>query len=261
MKNINILLLTFLLGACSVDDKEPNIIKPYFIGDTKITPPTTPPPSNGSNTGSGLIAYYPFNGNANDASGNNNHGIVDGAKLSNDRFVVANKAYRFSDGNEIVVRNSNSLNLPNAFTFNLWVNMLSTTGRNGNNAITTNSEQCIFTKNCDGGHLRCAIYPQSNGTFLLETYANNGFQTTIPFQLNQWKMISIIYDGTTLKHFVNGNLIASKSITLNLGLTNNSDLVIGNMGCFTYYFNGLIDDFRVYNRALSDNEIQTLFKQ
>lgn len=74
-------------------------------------------------------------------------------------------------------------------------------------------------------------------------------------------MISIIYDGTTLKQLVNGNLIASKSITLNLGLTNNSDLVIGNMGCFTYYFNGLIDDFRVYNRALSDTEVQTLLKQ
>lgn len=155
----------------------------YFIGDTKTTPSDNTPPNNSNNTGSGLIAYYPFNGNANDASGNNNQGRVNGATLSNDRFGVANKAYKFSDGNEIVVRNNNGLNLPNAFTFNLWVNMLSTTGRNGNNAITTNSKQCIFTKNCDGGHLRCAIYPQSNGTFLLETYANTDFKLRFLFNL------------------------------------------------------------------------------
>ena len=43
----------------------------------------------------GLVAYYPFNGNANDESGNGNHGIVDGAALSMDRFGNLNSAYLF----------------------------------------------------------------------------------------------------------------------------------------------------------------------
>ena len=45
---------------------------------------------------SGLIAYYPFNGNANDESGNSNNGSVLGASLSGDRFGNENSAYTFN---------------------------------------------------------------------------------------------------------------------------------------------------------------------
>ncbi len=207
----------------------------------------------------GLIAYYPFNGNANNTVGTANNGVVSGAVLANDRFGSANRAYRFNDGNRITVTNNSGLDLPNAFTFNVWVNMLSKTGRDGNGNITDNSEQCIFTKNCDAGHLRTAIYPQANGTFLLQTFANNGDEIAIPFQLNQWKMISIVYDGTTLKQLVSGVVASTKTTTLNLALTNANDLVIGNMGCWIYYFNGILDDFRIYNRALSDAEVSQLY--
>ena len=44
----------------------------------------------------GLVAYYPFNGNANDASGNGNHGTVNGAILANDQNGNQNKAYEFT---------------------------------------------------------------------------------------------------------------------------------------------------------------------
>ena len=43
----------------------------------------------------GLVAYYPFNGNANDESGNGNHGTVNGATLANDQNGNENKAYEF----------------------------------------------------------------------------------------------------------------------------------------------------------------------
>jgi len=59
------------------------------------------------NLDSGLVAHYPFNGNANDESGNANHGTVNGATHTTDRFGNANKAYCF-DG----VSNSE-----NMFTF------------------------------------------------------------------------------------------------------------------------------------------------
>ena len=59
------------------------------------------------NIDSGLVAHYPFNGNANDESGNGNDGTVNGATLTTDRFGNANKAYSF-DG----VSNSE-----NMFTF------------------------------------------------------------------------------------------------------------------------------------------------
>ena len=51
----------------------------------------------------GLVAYYPFNGNANDASGNGNNGIVNGATLASDRFGRANQAYSFNGTNNYVL--------------------------------------------------------------------------------------------------------------------------------------------------------------
>ena len=210
-------------------------------------------------TTNGLVLYLPMDGNANDASGNNNNGVVTGATLGNDRFGVANKAYRFNDGNRISVTNTASLALTNAFTFSIWVNMQSNTGRDGNGVVSTTPQQCLFTKNCDNGQIRSSISPQSNGTYILQTYANAGDQLAIPFQLNQWKHIVSTYDGTTLKQFVNGSLVSTKTVALSLALSNSYNLVIGNMGCYVYYFNGFMDEFRMYNRALSDTEVTTIY--
>ena len=65
----------------------------------------------------GLVGYWPFNGNANDESGNGNNGTVNGATLTTDRFGVISKAYSF-DGvdDQIDIQNSNNLNFTNTFT-------------------------------------------------------------------------------------------------------------------------------------------------
>ena len=71
----------------------------------------------------GLVAYYPFNGNANDASGNGNNGTVCGAVLTTNRFGVPNSAYDF-DGATTYIRvpDSDSLELTNDFSLSVWVN-------------------------------------------------------------------------------------------------------------------------------------------
>lgn len=72
---------------------------------------------------SGLVAYYPFNGNTNDASGNGNHGTVAGAVPANDRFGNANSAYGFDGVNDLVsIPNSTSLNISDnhAMSVALW---------------------------------------------------------------------------------------------------------------------------------------------
>ena len=69
----------------------------------------------------GLVGWWPFNGNANDESGNNNNGTVNGATLTTDRIGIANSAYSF-DGksNNIIIQNSKSLN-PNSISLNVWI--------------------------------------------------------------------------------------------------------------------------------------------
>ena len=62
-----------------------------------------------ANLNTGLVAYYPFSGNANDESGNSNHGIVHDAMLTNDRNGNPNSAYRFSVGNWIEIPDDDSI--------------------------------------------------------------------------------------------------------------------------------------------------------
>ena len=69
----------------------------------------------------GLVGYWPFNGNANDESGNNNNGTVSGATLTTDRFGNANKAYSFDGTNDYIsVLDNNSLDLTNQLTLSAW---------------------------------------------------------------------------------------------------------------------------------------------
>lgn len=71
----------------------------------------------------GLVAYYPFKGNSNDASGNNNHPVFNNANLTSDRFGQPNEAYHFNGvDNYMQILNSPSLNMPNTeLSLSLWV--------------------------------------------------------------------------------------------------------------------------------------------
>ena len=74
-----------------------------------------------TNLTNGLIAYYPFNGNANDESGNELNGLVNGATLTTDRFGKSNSAYLFSNNQEITIPNTSNLNTY-PLTISLWYN-------------------------------------------------------------------------------------------------------------------------------------------
>jgi hypothetical protein len=72
----------------------------------------------------GLVAYYPFNGNANDQSGNGNNGVVHGANLTNDRTGTNNQAYSFNGRNNYIsIPFSNSIAVQNEITVSVWLYM------------------------------------------------------------------------------------------------------------------------------------------
>ena len=71
----------------------------------------------------GLVAYYPFDGNANDDSGNGNNGTVNGATLTTDRFGNANSAYSFDGQSYIRVPHTNMLNFGTGdYSLSVWAN-------------------------------------------------------------------------------------------------------------------------------------------
>jgi len=78
----------------------------------------------------GLVGYYPFDGNANDMSGNSNHGIPqNGVTLTTDRFGNANKAYSFDGMNDFITCGTN-INLKNSFSISFFNYTYSNTGVN-----------------------------------------------------------------------------------------------------------------------------------
>src|SRR5256885_16568574 len=88
-------------------------ITPSPLNETSLVPPTA---------FLGLLAYYPFTGNANDASGNNNNPVFNNATLTSDRFGNAGRAYSFNGiDNYMRIPNSPSLNPANQISICVWV--------------------------------------------------------------------------------------------------------------------------------------------
>ena len=198
----------------------------------------------------GLVAYYPFNGNANDASGNGNNGTVVGARLTTDRFGTPNSAYNFtgSGSTYITVPDSPSLDVTSAITMAVWIK--SAGGGTYGPRILSKGPPCYEMN---------VLRPSS------DTMANFDIQTlqqvSTHLCLDQVNWIHLVgtYDGQVMRFYTNGTLAVQANVSGPIAV-NNEPLAIGqNFDDNSDYFNGDIDDVRIYNRALSGNEVSQLY--
>lgn len=210
---------------------------------------------------SGLVGWWPFNGNANDESGNGNNGTVNGAALTADRNGNANKAYSFNGTNNYInVNSSISLN-----TYNM--NALSISG--WFKANTSLSGFIIRLGNPDAttGGIGYEVFNYNNGNnnllYVQNWWMNQSpiYSESTPISLNQWYFFSITFDflNNISSFYVNGSLISTSTAVLHK--SNNPILNIGRNtnGGSGNYFNGLIDDIGIWNRALTSQEIAVLY--
>ena len=208
---------------------------------------------NGSLT-QGLVGYWPFCGNANDDSGNGNNGTVNGATLTTDRFGNSNSAYSFNGINSwIQVANSSILN-PVAITISAWIKP--NDYYNGNASFIVNKG---FDQN--QGHYDLNI-ATSNQKLRFVLGPNIYSESNSVMNLNEWKFITATITGLTMKIYINGVLENTVTQSTNFGLGSNiEDLYFGKMNSvnFPYWFNGIIDDIGIWNRALTQEEITNLY--
>jgi hypothetical protein len=219
----------------------------------------------------GLVGWWPFNGNANDESGNGNNGTVNGATLTEDRFGNSNAAYSF-DGidNFIDCGNISTLNNSSYISISVWFKCQSLLQegaiigaefiQNSNYgwALTTDN---FFT----GGNALKAKMRNSNNP---NGSAQLGYSQQI-LQTNNYYHAIFIFDGTEstnsqkLKVFLNEipiNLTYVDSLPTALPSTNFNTIVGGLNGSATNAaFDGIIDDIAIYNRALTQEEITALY--
>ena len=202
------------------------------------------------------IAYYPFNGNANDESGNGNHGTVNGATLTTDRFGNADNAYRFTNPNHISVLNTNLFG--DEFTLSYWFKIDSYFGQRGvmsNVAIPNGGVQQAM----DGTSFSYIL-----GYSFIGGYNPNYFYSNYTMQepVQQWHHIVVTYKklgtySSETKLFINGDLKKSDVHAMPITYTPNATFYIG-QNHSGLNFQGDLDDIRIYNRNLSLNEIAQL---
>ena len=199
----------------------------------------------------GLVAAYPFDEGAGttvfDVSGNGNNGTINGATwTTSGRY---GNALVFDGTSALVtVNNSCSLQLNAAMTLEAWVN-----------PDTVNSAYCdVIYKGNDNYYLEGTTVdgggvPGIGGTFGGSDVVLFGPAT---LALNTWTHLAATYDGTTARLYVNGTQVASQAQTGDIATSTNA-LQIGGDSIYNQFFQGAIDEVRIYNRALSAAEIQS----
>jgi hypothetical protein len=221
----------------------------------------------------GLVAYYNFiGGSTNDGSQFQNNVVFNNAVKTSDRFGNANNAYSF-DGSSAYMRvaNSTSLNPDNITIFAV----VKVNGFNQNlchiNQIlgkgSPDATQGFYSLRFDDWPTTCTSAPNTNNEFFYGQYGDNNPQgsssgastDTVKIATGQWYNVVYTFDGIYSRLYVNGKLKDQKSKAVPF-TDNANDLYIGRHQdpTYPYYFNGVIDEIRIYNRALPDGAIKQL---
>ncbi|HYR91037.1 MAG TPA: fibronectin type III domain-containing protein [Terriglobia bacterium] len=200
---------------------------------------------------SGPVAAYAFNEGAgttvSDLSGNGNTGTISGATWTT--LGKYGAALSFNGTNNLVLlNNSASLNLSTAMTLEAWV--FPAASQSGWRTIIQRQTDTYFLHaGSDSGPLR----PAGGGTI---NSAVNYVVGPVGNPVNSWTHLALTYNGSTIALYVNGNVAASQAAAGPIQ-TNTNPVRIGGNVPYGEYFNGRIDEVRIYNRALSQAEIQT----
>lgn len=202
----------------------------------------------------GLVAYWSFNGNANDESGNGNNGTVNGPTQTTDRFGNSNSAYNFDGINDYIMINNvvGNFGVSN-FTISVWYNT-----QNLNQSHLINKR---FNESCGNfWELRKEGFEISQDIACIE---NTSISNTQSIQLNNWYNVIISRNGNVLKYYIDGILSQTTTTSIIHNINNNNNLIIGAViapiSGLLQVHNGKIDDIGIWNRALTNSEIIQLY--
>lgn len=223
----------------------------------------------------GLVGYWPFNGNANDESGNGNNGTVNGATLNIDRFGNSNKAYSFNGINDYISTNFSGVIGTAERSVSFWAKQ-SQTNTTSNNQIVLGwgGNTCGPTGIASGFYCAFNIGNSNSSTPIgISIDANESaatYNTTYSVGDNNWHhYVYIKPSGSTttsdIKIYQDGILLTQASYTyISTGIINTTSQTNLTFGRRTFscasdrFYQGSTDDIRIYNRALSASEVAYL---
>lgn len=222
------------------------------------------------NLTSGLMAYYPFNGNAGDSSGNLNSPSFNNATLTTDRFGNANKAYAFNGTNAYIkVPTSTSLNCGTKISISVWVkvngfhygtcfgNNILAKGIGGSGDALTGNYLLRFDNSLYSNNQNCN---QALPDTLHQNFHAYDVKSSNYINKNTWYYLTYTCDAIKSRFYINYIQVDSAAAN-NISFTNTYDLYFGysNNSVNPFWLNGALDDIRIYNRAININEITALY--
>jgi hypothetical protein len=207
----------------------------------------------------GLVAWYRFDdGTCKDSSANGNHGVVQTAttvisdRLSQDKDA----AFRFSANGEITISTVNPRLAGNQpFSISLWTKPFGT-------RYTKNNSGVLVGIGGDNENSASGLFVKGDSNILTFVNPNPSLKSAAGLVPNQWHHIVGTYDGKEMSVYVNNVLEGKATSPINLGESNT--IRIGywrDQDRQWYHYEGLIDEVMIYNRALSSDEVNTLYRQ
>jgi hypothetical protein len=198
---------------------------------------TLPPP-----TIPGLVSHWKFDGNANDSVGTNHGILVNGPVFATGKF---GQALIFDGVDDYVfVLDSTSLSITGDISISFWFKTTDSVGR-------------FLDKRSGGNNSYEAILTQNNVHFSIDTGKDTSAASPLSYNDDTWHHFAGTWDGSQIILYIDGNQVSStaQSGTMSDTLDN---LIIGNSTSLNAPFAGLLDDIRIYNKALTPLEIQSL---
>lgn len=205
-----------------------------------------------------LVAFYPFSGNANDESINNNHGTLIGATLYDDRFGYPNSSLYFDGIDDRVLFNDVAFDFDSVFSISFWMKT-SSTGSDQRlfhkSANSPNRGWFISLNRSEAGKL--TFFSSENGTDFKE------FTSDSVFNDDNWNHIVFVYDGSNniSKFYKNNNPAGIDPLAYARLNTNDDTLSVSNSNYPSNYAEGIMDDIRIFNRVLDSVEVSELYSE
>jgi hypothetical protein len=205
-----------------------------------------------------LVAYFPFNGNANDESGNGHNGTIFGATITTDRYNVSGKAYNFIyngyTSDKIEVPGTSDINFSGkGFTLSAWVKFSGSAGA-GNNYPIISKHICGE----QSGYI-LMLYNSKLTFWLAGSAGYNVVSTPDEYTDNSWHQVTSVYDGTIQSIYVDG--VLKSSIAFSYNTFNTANLALGGYNGCNGGFNGKVDEIKIFNLPLTAEEILSEYNQ
>jgi hypothetical protein len=215
----------------------------------------------------GLVGYWNFNEGTgiivHDSSGNGNDGEI----VGDTQWVNGVEGTGLLlNGDDIVAIPDNSVLNPSQITLCCWVKLNRLAYGNG---YEWNQSQMFICKGGDGtsgNYLLCQCGDNPESVFMgfqIGPWQNGNYlEAYFPLETDHWYFVTGTYDGNIMKIYLDGVILLSKEVG-NISVGNGSPLYFGYNDAvgFPYYLDGVLDEERVYNKALSEEEIWLLYSQ